>query len=271
MAANLVRRRGDATRSEVFERESASRLESTPSPTADQPLGLMVRESRRAIVRAMQVSHSALVNPIVDLPWASLRRNCSQTATILVLLSLAVGCDRNIEPYQAGEEPSQPDLARIFPGRLAGSGAPGEAGAADGQAGRTALPPSRTESGTTGSSAPATSAAPIVGQIELSAELEGVRPEGGVLFVIARAQGARRGPPLAVLRIPSPDFPLSFSIGPDDVMIPTMRFEGNISLTARLDADGNAMTRGEGDISSAVEEPLSPGASGVQLLLSERG
>ena len=74
-----------------------------------------------------------------------------------------------------------------------------------------------------------------------------------------------------MLRIPSPDFPLSFSIGPDDVMIPTMRFEGNISLTARLDADGNAMTRGEGDISSAVEEPLSPGASGVQLLLSERG
>jgi hypothetical protein len=92
-----------------------------------------------------------------------------------------------------------------------------------------------------------------------------------VLFVIARPQGARGGPPLAVLRIPNPDFPLEFSIGPENVMIPSMRFEGAISLSARLDADGNAMTRGAGDLSSVVQESLAPGTTGVQLLLSEKG
>lgn len=96
------------------------------------------------------------------------------------------------------------------------------------------------------------------------------RPDGGVLFVIARPQGARGGPPLAVLRIPNPSFPLDFTIGPEDVMIPSMRFAGAISLSARLDADGNAMTRGAGDISSETKEPLSPGDAGVTLLLSER-
>ena len=97
------------------------------------------------------------------------------------------------------------------------------------------------------------------------------RPDGGVLFVIARPQGATGGPPLAVLRIPSPEFPLAFTIGPENVMIPSMQFAGAISISARLDADGNAMTRGSGDISSATVEGLSPGAEGVRLVLSERG
>lgn len=198
---------------------------------------------------------------------------------VAVLLTGALGCDRNIEPYREGEEPSEPDLARIFPAPAGGPGAPsGEqagaspAGSARGNTGtpdRTALPPSRAAGSEV--AAAGAEAAPIEGVIELAPELALSRPDGGVLFVIARPQGARGGPPLAVLRIPSPDFPLDFSIGPDDVMIPSMQFGGAISLSARLDADGNAMTRGAGDISSTTLEPLSPGTTGVRLLLSEPG
>ena len=94
---------------------------------------------------------------------------------------------------------------------------------------------------------------------------------GYVLFVIARPQGATGGPPLAVLRIPSPEFPLAFTIGPENVMIPSMQFAGAISISARLDAAGNAKPRGAGDISRAPAEGLSPGAEGVRLVLSERG
>ncbi|HEB88515.1 MAG TPA: hypothetical protein ENI85_03000 [Deltaproteobacteria bacterium] len=117
----------------------------------------------------------------------------------------------------------------------------------------------------------AESAAPITGRIELASGLESARPGGAVLFVIARRQGARGGPPLAVLRIPDPEFPFTFRIGPENVMIPSMRFAGPISLSARLDADGNAMTRGGGDISSPVLEALSPGDTDVRLVLSEQG
>ena len=120
----------------------------------------------------------------------------------------------------------------------------------------------------TGSSgAPAT----IRGRIEIAPQLaEDVRP-GSVLFLIARSGASSAGPPLAVRRFATPHFPLEFEIGQENVMIPSMRFEGAISLSARLDADGNAMTRGSGDISSQVEEPLAPGATGVKLFLTERG
>jgi hypothetical protein len=202
---------------------------------------------------------------------------CSRRRVALATLGVAVlvGCDRNIEPYRPGEEPRAPDLARIFPKPTAGEMGGEETSGAD----RAALPPSRTESGggpeaggaLADASAPAGGAGPISGRIELAPELAAARPDGAVLFVIARPQGARGGPPLAVLRIPEPEFPYEFEIGPADVMIPSMRFEGPISLSARLDADGNAMTRGESDLSSAPAEPLTPGTTGVALVLGQKG
>ena len=194
--------------------------------------------------------------------------SCVFVLVALLGAVLLAGCDRNIEPYQAGEESRPPDLARIFPGPPAGSEAPRGDGVETGQTSRGAVPPSRAE----GSEVTANSAGsePIRGEIDLAPELVATRPGGAILFVIARPQGATGGPPLAVLRIPSPDFPFTFSIGPENVMIPSMQFVGPISLSARLDADGNAMTRGPGDISSDTAETLSPGATGVRLTLSEQ-
>lgn len=190
-------------------------------------------------------------------------------ASVLAIALLLVGCDRNVEPYLEGEEPSQPDLARIFPDQAGGAGSIAQGARDSGIPDRTALPPSRAE----GSDVAATAqgAAPIEGVIELAIELAAERPAGAVLFVIARPQGSQGGPPLAVLRIPNPDFPLEFSIGPEDVMIPSMQFVGPISLSARLDEDGNAMTRGAGDISSVTAEPLNPGEMGIEIVLSKRG
>ena len=199
----------------------------------------------------------------------------------VVIVYAGLGCDRNIEPYQPGEEPRQPDLARIFPGPPAGAL---EAGNAENTgAGRAAFPPSRTE----GASGPASDASagppasgeamasieagPITGRVEIAPDLAGDEPAGAILFVIARPEGAVGGPPLAVLRIPNPEFPVEFEIGPGDVMIPSMRFEGPISLTARLDSDGNAMTRVETDLSSATAPPALPGTTGVVLVLGQKG
>ena len=96
---------------------------------------------------------------------------------------------------------------------------------------------------------------------------ESAASRGGTLFIIARARGVKRGPPMAVLRVSTPGFPLDFEIGPEQVMIPGMRFEGPIHLTARLDADGDAMTNEEGD--PQTREPLEvvPGSTGVEILL----
>ena len=92
---------------------------------------------------------------------------------------------------------------------------------------------------------------------------------GEVLFLFVRPAGASGGPPLAVQRIPSPTFPLVFAIGPQDAMVAGGPFPERVTLEARLDGDGNAMTEESGDLSARSE--VAPGASGVTLALTSQG
>jgi hypothetical protein len=127
--------------------------------------------------------------------------------------------------------------------------------------------------GATSAAAGATSAATgtpsstIEGTLELAPDLVGRVPPGAVLFVIART--APSGPPLAVVRVANPTFPARFSIGPDDRMIQSMPFAGEIRISARVDADGNAMTRNPGDLLGESEIANAPGDRGVTLLIDE--
>jgi hypothetical protein len=84
----------------------------------------------------------------------------------------------------------------------------------------------------------------------------------GVLFVIARNPAG--GPPAAVKRVMGPSFPMTIELSAADSMMgqplpPTFRLE------ARLDSDGDAMTRVPTD-PSAVQEGVSVGQA-VSLAL----
>jgi len=169
-----------------------------------------------------------------------------------ILFGASLGCDRNIAPYDPTEVPQEPDLRRIFPvaeeARVPMGVRP------------TSLPGQPADSGQAGGAA-----ASVRGEVHLA---EGVRPaSGSVLFVIARKRGVQGGPPLAVARIDNPRFPQPFELGPDQVMIPSLRFEGPVSITARLDADGNAMTREASDPVTASSQPADPGQTGLLLRL----
>jgi hypothetical protein len=105
----------------------------------------------------------------------------------------------------------------------------------------------------------------VSGSVALASELAGKVPANAVLFVIAR-RGA--GPPLAVKRVEHPQFPVEFSIGPEDRMIQAMPFAGPIELSARLDGDGNATSRSPGDVTGAARGgPVEPGATGIAIVL----
>jgi cytochrome c-type biogenesis protein CcmH len=121
--------------------------------------------------------------------------------------------------------------------------------------------------GTGSAAATGTGSGPIEGTLELAPDLAGRVPPGAVLFVIART--APVGPPLAVLRIPNPSFPHPFSIGPDDRMIETMPFAGDIRISVRVDGDGNVMTRNPGDLQGGSDVPNAPGDRGVTLLIDK--
>ena len=191
-----------------------------------------------------------------------------QIAAWMLVAVAAFGCDRAVEPYAPGEKPEQPDLSRIFPegaeraaekkggGPMGGAAASGMPGAPAAAAGRDA-PPAAGGDG-----------APLSGTIALAPGFETRVPAGATLFLIVRT-GAGGGPPLAVKRVESPRFPMDFSLGPDDRMIKTMPFEGPLQLSARLDADGNAMTRVPGDLQGQTPEPHQPGESGIAIVIDQ--
>jgi hypothetical protein len=177
----------------------------------------------------------------------------SRIALLGAVLALS-GCDRNLEPYDPAEQPRQPDLSRIFP-----------AGAERAERAQPGLPAA--PEAARGTDVAAESGAPIHGTIQLAKDLEGQVIPGSVLFLIARRQEG--GPPLAVKRIPSPRFPLDFELGPDDRMIQALPFAGPLSLSARVDSDGNAMSRTPGDLQGEAAGPFEPGTNGIVLVIDQ--
>jgi cytochrome c-type biogenesis protein CcmH len=190
------------------------------------------------------------------------RRFPVQVATWMLVAAAAFGCDRAVEPYVPGEKPEQPDLSRIFP-----EGA--ERAAEKGGEARPGMPAAQgapTDRG--GAPVAGAAGAPLRGTITLAPDFERKVPAGAILFLIAR-KGEGGGPPLAVKRVESPTFPMDFTIGPDDRMIEAMPFEGPLQLSARLDADGNAMTRAAGDLQGQSSAPHQPGATGVAIVIDQ--
>ncbi len=155
-----------------------------------------------------------------------------------------------MEPFDPEEQPRAADLTGIFP----------EGAERAAQAPAVMPPPP-------GEAAPPENAAPIQGTIRLADGLEASAPRDGVLFLIARSGDA--GPPLAVKRFASPRFPLRFSIGPDDRMLRALPFQGAMQLSARLDRDGSASSREQGDLQGAAQGRYEPGARNVEIVIDE--
>lgn len=85
----------------------------------------------------------------------------------------------------------------------------------------------------------------ISGTINVAANVKAQVDPDAILYIIARQEG---GPPLAVKRIIKPQFPVEYTLSQHDAMIPGTRFEGPLTVKARLDKDGNAGPVQAGDI-----------------------
>lgn len=127
-------------------------------------------------------------------------------------------------------------------------------------------PPSMGGSGGGSGSAGAEAAAPVVGTVRLAEALAGQDPRG-TLFITLRPSGAPPvGPPLAVQRLEAPRLPATFRVGPENVMLQGMPFTGPFDVYARLDGDGNAMTKDPTDLEAPPVRGVAPGAD-VTLVL----
>jgi tetratricopeptide (TPR) repeat protein len=103
----------------------------------------------------------------------------------------------------------------------------------------------------------------VSGEIDLD-PARGAAPPGAIVFVTARAVGQEGGPPLAVKRLPAA-FPLRFTLGSEDSMM-GQELPAQLRLEARLDTDGDPLTRAAGDLSARVDS-VRLGQDGVRLQL----
>lgn len=114
--------------------------------------------------------------------------------------------------------------------------------------------------------APATAAASIGGQVEISPALASRLPPGATLFVFARAvEGPRM--PLAILKKPAATLPMRFTLDDSMAMAPALRLSGfkEVIVSARLSASGNA-TPQSGDL-VGQSATLRPGAQDLRIVI----
>jgi tetratricopeptide (TPR) repeat protein len=86
-----------------------------------------------------------------------------------------------------------------------------------------------------------------------------------VLFVIARAAGQSAGPPAAVKRIMAPIFPLEIDLTTADSMM-DQPLPPSVHIEARLDSDGDAMTKNPSD-PHASQDAVATNGGKVGLVL----
>lgn len=108
----------------------------------------------------------------------------------------------------------------------------------------------------------------ISGVITVAPSLAGDVSPGDVLFIMAKRE---EGPPVAVKRIQGPSFPLAYTLGPEDVMIPGTPFEGRFYIVARLKKDGTAGPPKPGDLEGVYPgNPARVGETQVHIDINQR-
>jgi hypothetical protein len=177
-------------------------------------------------------------------------RNRSLAVLALTSVTIAAGCNKAADaPRPAGIAPAAgvvPQAPPPLPGSAPATSPPGAGGAA--AAGGT-----------------------IVGKITLGPARKGDVTPNDVVYLVARRvpdNPGARGSLVAVKRFTASSFPIDFTLGAGDMMFKNGTFEGEMTLAARVDKDGDPMTRRKGDVFGTVDR-VKVGATGVEIKLDQ--
>jgi cytochrome c-type biogenesis protein CcmH len=108
----------------------------------------------------------------------------------------------------------------------------------------------------------------ISGTVRLAAEPTPPLPAGAALFITARAG---TGPPLAVKRMVDPQFPVPYTLGAADIMLPGRTLTGLVNVSARLSASGMVGPIQSGDLIGHYKgNPVAVGTTGVDIVLEQQ-
>lgn len=112
-------------------------------------------------------------------------------------------------------------------------------------------------------------AAIVDGTLELGAEQKKMDFKGWTIYVLVRLVD-QPAPPLAVTRIPAGNFPVSYSLTNANLMVGDAPKPGaKILIEARLDKDGDPISKNPGDVYGFSQKPLGVGDHGVKVILDQ--
>ncbi|MBI5637987.1 MAG: hypothetical protein HZA03_08465 [Nitrospinae bacterium] len=122
-----------------------------------------------------------------------------------------------------------------------------------------------------GGKAPAIDAGYVIvdGTLELGAEQKKMDFKGWTIYVLVRLVD-QPAPPLAVTRIPAGSFPVSYVITNANLMVGDAPKPGaKILIEARLDKDGDPISKNPGDVYGFSLKPTGVGDRGVKVVLDQ--
>jgi len=113
---------------------------------------------------------------------------------------------------------------------------------------------------------PAPPSGDISGELRVSDAVKGKVAEGDTIFIIAR--NAATGSLIAVTRAQvGATFPVPFKLTGADIMHSQTSLAGKVKLEARVDKDGDAMTKNAGDIVGETRDLVSIPTAGAVVTL----
>ena len=108
----------------------------------------------------------------------------------------------------------------------------------------------------------------ITGTITIADAVKDKTPAAATLFIVAKAEGGG-GPPALVKRVAGVTFPYTFKLASDDVMMQGAPLPEKLTVSARYDQDGDAISKSPGDLTGVLKVAVPKGTSGVELVLDQ--
>ena len=115
----------------------------------------------------------------------------------------------------------------------------------------------------------------IASVIHISEDMKNAVRQGSVMFVMARqvSPDGGRGMAVAAKKVPvgsTDQFPMKFRLSSADVMMQGAAFAGKMRIEARIDQDGDAISKQPGDVTGQTNGLIEVGQQDVEFYLDSK-
>ena len=108
----------------------------------------------------------------------------------------------------------------------------------------------------------------VSGAVTIASQLQARAPkQSSVMFIVAKNAG---GVPLAVKRIVNPAFPVSFTLGDEDLVVPGTRPTESLKLEVEMNTHGNVGAPKSGDLLGTYPDPVHTGDRRVHIVIDRQ-